>query len=296
VANELCSRGHKVRVYALPLLLDGKRKCNPNELLRDVEYFEGKHFKVKADVCYVTYNPLSFLFFQTSHPRIAGLHAQSYWIKPHLSYGFYPLTALTIYRLIGNLDLKGFDKVHTVSPCYELNHVATVCIPNFVDSEKYKPCKKHDRFTVCYFSRNNWQKGYDVALALKNALGDSVDFLFSNGEVPESEMPRFIGACQVAVVPSRVDTFGLSIVEALMCGVPVVTSNLETHRALGLPVRYASSLSDYVRNVKSLKSFWENRFEYYDEYTRYMRDSAIKKYGKTVVMDKLEEMIISSAS
>ena len=295
VANELSKRGHSVSVYALPLLLEGKRKVNPKELFNGVSYREGKHFKLKADVCYVTYNPLSFLLFQTSHPRIAGIHAQSYWAKPHLSYGVYPLVAKIAYNLVGSLDLKGFDLVHLVSRCLKVSHPNTAYIPNFVDSAIYKPCAKPEKFTVCYFSRNNWQKGYDIALALQKRLGNQICFKFSNGQISEADMPRFIGTSHLAIVPSRVDTFGLSIVESLMCGTLVVTSNLETHEALELPLFYASSLSDYVRSILRVKWLWENQKHLYSSIASQGREKAIQLYDKLVVMDKLEGMFYASA-
>jgi glycosyltransferase involved in cell wall biosynthesis len=296
VANELSKRGHDVSVFALPLLLEGKRKVNPQDLFNGVSYREGKHFKLKADACYVTYNPLSFLMFQTSHPRIAGVHAQSYWAKANLRYGVYPLAAKIAYSFIGSLDLKGFDKVHIVSRCLEVKHPNITYIPNFVDSTVYKPYPKKEKFTVCYVSRNNWQKGYDIALAIQKHLGNKIDFRFSNGQISEVDMPKFIGECHVAIVPSRVDTFGLSIVEALMCQVPVVTSDLNTHRALSMPLLYGSSLMDYIWSIAWLKDKWVNHRDYYDTYCDFGRQAAIGYYDKVLIMDKLEEMFTECVS
>lgn len=290
-ANDLSKRGHNVDIYALPILLEGSRTANVEKLLEGVTYHEGKRFHIKADVSYLTYNPLSFLTFQTKHPRIAGFHAQSYWAKANLHYGFYPLLAKVAYNLIGSLDVKGYDLIHMISRCYALD-APTVYIPNYVDSEAWIPIPKLKDFTVVFFSRNNWQKGHDIALALQKCMS-SVKFRFSNGQIPESDMPRFVGECHVAIVPSRVDTFGLSVVEAAMCGVPTVTSPLNTHVSLDLPLFYANSVADYIRGIKRLQWYWENRHDIYRAYAGNLRQIAKAQYDKPFIMDRIEKMLLS---
>lgn len=290
VSNELSKRGHNVSIFALPILLDGKPKAKPESLLQGPTYQEGKHFKVKSDVCYATYNPLSFLTFQASHPRIAGIHAQSYWAKANLRYGLYPFVAKTVYSLIGGLDLRGFDAVHMVTDAYHVHHRRVLYVPNFVDSTKYEVCPKHGKFTVSFFSRCNWQKGYDLALAVRDKLKGIVNFQFSEGQVPESDMPMFIGASHVAIVPSRVDTFGLSIVEALMCGVPTVTTSLLPHIRLGLPIQYADTVEDYVRVILWYRQLWLEYPDSYNALCETIRFEAMRKYSMPSVMNQIESM------
>lgn len=50
------------------------------------------------------------------------------------------------------------------------------------------------------------------------------------GTRPYSEMPRWMNACDVLAVPSRYESFGCVVIEALACGRPVVAS-----RAGGIP-------------------------------------------------------------
>ena len=65
VSKELAKRGHDVEIYALPFKLEGKSKVDPKEYLEDIPYKEALRHKVKADLVYVTYNPLSWLNFET---------------------------------------------------------------------------------------------------------------------------------------------------------------------------------------------------------------------------------------
>lgn len=163
LSKELTKRGHDVRIYALPFLLDGKRKVNPSKILGDIPYEEGLFHNVKADVCYVMYNPLNWFNFKTTSPRIAGMHSHAYWLPPHPNYGVLPNLANIANKLDSYFELRRFNAVHAVTNVFPINHPNIFCIPNFVDSEKYKPCKeKEDIFTVVFASRMVWQKGWDI--------------------------------------------------------------------------------------------------------------------------------------
>ncbi len=54
-------------------------------------------------------------------------------------------------------------------------------------------------------------------------VSSMVDYL---GVVNTDEVPNLINQCRVFIYPSREEPFGLSIVEAMACGVPVVTTNV----------------------------------------------------------------------
>jgi glycosyltransferase involved in cell wall biosynthesis len=280
------AKKHEVEVYALPFLLDGKPKLNPKEKLEGITYHEGFFHKIKADVTYVTYNPLSFLNFNIKGPKIAGIHAEVYWQKPNLHYGKYPLVANIVNRFTSYMELRRFNAVHRLNSLYPINHTCVYTIPNFVDSTVYKPIKKNSEFTVAYASRRVWQKGFDIFKQIQKRLDCRVKV---SGEVAEVDMPSFLSDAHVVLAPSRVDTFGLSIVEALMCGTPVVTSPLASHFELGLPLKYANSPQDYLNEVNKLRK------ESVDLLRDVCRLSAMR-YDKTLVMDKLEAMFCKVAN
>lgn len=283
LANELVKRGHDVEIYALPFLLDGKQKINPKELLNGIPYKEGLRHSVKADVCYVTYHPLSWLNFKTSRPRIAGIHSHAYWLPPHPNYGILPNLANITNRFTSYFELRRFDAIHTVTNSFLVNHPNVHCIPNFVDSEIFKPCRKDEKFSVGYISRKVWQKGFDVLRKVRK-LSPEIQFNVSNGRIPENEMPQFVGRNHVTLVPSRVDTFGLSIVESMMTETPVITTPLITHEALELPLKYATHLKDFILGI--------NEFREMSEYSKFAKNCRVEalKYDKKPIVNNLEQM------
>jgi len=285
-AKELVCRGHYVEIFALPFLLEGKRKVNPKELLEDIPYTEGRRHKIKADIVYVMYNPLSWMFFQTSKPRIGGIHAQSYWQKPNFQYGLLPNVSLVANKALGYFELRHFNAVHMVTTAYPCNHPKIYYIPNFVDSEKYRPvADKGPVFTVAYISRKVWQKGWDLFEAATKGFHTKV----AGGCVKEKDMPTFISSAHVSLIPSRVDTFGLAIVESLLCCTPVITTPLKSHAVLALPMYFRDNVSGFRTMLGVLEQIWEETPEKYMELTRCMRQQAMK-YDKKPVMDRIEGM------
>jgi glycosyltransferase involved in cell wall biosynthesis len=281
------AKKYDVEIYALPFLLDGKRKIDPKEHLEGVPYHEGFHHNIKADVTYCMYNPLSFLNFNIKGPKIAGLHSETYWHDPNLRYGKYPLLANIANRFTSYFELRRFNAVHRLNNLYPVNHPSVYTIPDYVDSEFYRPHKKSDEFTVAFASRQVWQKGFDVFNNVANQLDCRINV---SGNIPEEEMPEFLSDAHVVLVPSRVDTFGLTCVESNLCETPVVTSPLASHFVLGLPLRYASTIKDYVHEVNSIKEFPSI------ETLRGMCRQSALQYDRNHVMNKLEAMFCKVAN
>ena len=59
---------------------------------------------------------------------------------------------------------------------------------------------------------------------LRNGLRDTFPGIRLEGAVAPAEVPAWIAAADVAIVPSREEPLGLAAVEALACGVPVIAS------------------------------------------------------------------------
>jgi glycosyltransferase involved in cell wall biosynthesis len=66
------------------------------------------------------------------------------------------------------------------------------------------------------------ERGRLEELARALGIAPAVRFL---GQVPDEALPALYGAASVCVVPSLYEGFGLPVLEAMACGVPVVASN-----------------------------------------------------------------------
>jgi len=287
--KELAKKGHNIEIYSLPFLMGSKPKINKDQLhetLQDIPYTESYHHNIKSEVVYVTFHSLTFLNFRTSKPRIAGLHSHTYWYNPHPHYGFLPNLANITNRFTSYFDLRRYNAVHTVTNVYPINHPCVYYIPNYVDSSFYTPNgEKESLFTVAYASRKVWQKGWDIFQQIQKK--SNFNFLIS-GSIPEQEMPQFFSKAHVTVVPSRVDTFGLTIVESMMCETPVITTPLETHRALNLPLFLAETPRDYIKTIKFISDQLLNQ-NLYKLVCDLSRQSALQ-YDKKLIITKLENM------
>lgn len=76
------------------------------------------------------------------------------------------------------------------------------------------------------------------ALAQGAGLADRVTFA---GERPHEDVIRFMRAADVFVLPSLVESFGIVLLEAMSCGLPVVASNV-----MGIPSIVADGVNGFL--------------------------------------------------
>lgn len=68
-----------------------------------------------------------------------------------------------------------------------------------------------------------WKYEDEAALVDELGMGDRIHYL---GYVPTSDLPALYNAASVFAFPSLYEGFGLPVIEAMACGVPVVTSEI----------------------------------------------------------------------
>jgi len=73
--------------------------------------------------------------------------------------------------------------------------------------------------------KKGWK--YKQLFELIRTLKLSKDIVFT-GYVEESDLPYFYNCAELFVYPSRYEGFGLTVIEAMRCGCPVITSNVSS--------------------------------------------------------------------
>ncbi len=134
--------------------------------------------------------------------------------------------------------LPMFDLVATVSeslatqlpPWVVRGHTAV--LPTGVDVERFKPMPRQEaraalslsptgRYVLFPADPRRPEKRHDRALALAT---DTQAELITLGNVDPSQVPLYVNAANAVLVPSERESFGLAVLEALACDVPVLAT------------------------------------------------------------------------
>jgi len=315
VARYLKERGYNVEVRTLPYVPHGRRVVDPAKVLGDIPYYEAWMHTVDADIAYVFYNPFAYIFFKCTRNciRIAGMHSNVYFLSrtPPVTYGIPAVAARLLYKVIGLADLSLYDVVHVVNKAIRVRHPRVLYVPLFVDTNTCKPlAKKRDKFTVLFVGRPSWQKGWDIFVQVAKTLkkrGVDVEFLCAGCTTHDSfiqglgyidsdrELAKVYSSAHITLHPSRSDTFGLVILESLACGTPVITTPIETHTSLELPLIHSSTVKEFLKKVLEVKKLYEKRPEDYQRLADMGRKAVEERYDVKKVLQKFEGMIVSLA-
>jgi len=319
VANYLSTNGHEVGIYALPFRKQGA-KLN---LRKDVTYTEGFHHRFKADVAYHIYAPLMPNLFRSRAPRIAGLHGAvvaDYDGNPadFLKQGPFVAGAYVFRELLGRRALRGFDAIHTVNGnSLPINHPNVYRIPNWVDCSHSVDLvrarrDREDKFRILFVGKPYYIKGFDRFLALSKLIHeDDIEFVATFppenlgyggnhnvryiGYVPNNEIWNLYRSGGLLLHPTRKETFGIVILESLVSGLPVLTTPIPCHSGMKLPLKYASTMDGFIREVKNVYQTWKNDYDTYLKYAEAGVD-AVKHYDRKLLLPQFERMLAEVAA
>jgi len=122
------------------------------------------------------------------------------------------------------------------------------------------------------------------------STGEGTKYVEGLGFLSDEELVHVYSQSHLLVYPSKSDMFGLVILEALACNTPVITTSIESHKALNLPLIYANTPLEFFRRILSMFKLWKEGK--YHEFASRLR-AYVTKYGVNKVIPRIENMFKS---
>ncbi len=187
---------------------------------------------------------------------------------------------LTIARLSKSEKYKGYDKV--ILALSKLLNLSSSLLLNFSTSQ------------LLNFKYILGGSGDDIdrikGLIRENRLEDEV---ILTGFIPDEEIVDYYNLCDVFVMPSKGEGFGIVFLEALACGKPVIAGNKDGSVDAVLNGEVGILIDpDYIENIKkAIMDVCKGDVDkkYLDG--SYLRSRVIEEYGFNKFKQKLESIL-----
>jgi len=258
--------------------------------------------------------------------RLSRKYKTGFIITEHSS--GYVMKNLPKYILkITNRNIKACDKLIVVGK--ELyNYFSNKCdssklilIPNLINIDNFKIFKHGESngkfiFYSLGFLDSIYKKGFDLLIDAfnkefgnnskveliiggdgneKRKLEEMVEKLQCNnikflGEVGRKEAPQYMNKCNVFVLPSRYETFGVVFIEALAMGKPVIGT-----KGTGpeLFVNNSNGILIEKENIQSLRYALRSLFNnYYNYDSLKIRKDCIDKFSERTISKQIKDVYV----
>lgn len=235
---------------------------------------------------------------------IFGYHAKNDWnltqrayyslISPFMKdFGYHHVLTKHYYNVLVS---KGFKRVFTV--------------PNFVDTNKFRPSKKEDRFTIIAIGVTSREKGLDILLEVADKLRDVNIYLAGKGLPKDVVLPKnvtylgyiddeskvkLLSSSHLCLLPTRGETFSITLLECLATGNLAVTTDLPELREVSgnIPsVFLAKNSEEFAVNLLKIKELYERNREKFQELSQISVKRAYS-FEKNKILDEFEKRLIS---
>ncbi len=195
-------------------------------------------------------------------------------------------------------------------------------LPNFIDTKlfDFKPKNKDTPFTFISVGELIPRKGFDLLLqsfqllikkgienvkliivgggpektkleklAFELEINNKVKF---TGRCSQQEVASYLQQSEVFVSSSRLETFGIAIVEAMACGLPVISSDcfgprdiVNSTTGVIVPIESVSLLTNAMKNMITDKKRYS---------AQKIRQYAVDHFGQTAVVGRLKQLYKSA--
>jgi len=274
------------------------------------------------------WDDIELLFHRTKIPVIYAFHSPSiifnpYRLKNHI------LNAISSVKLVYTKIARSVVALHALntSEYHMLKSLGFRChyVPLGVDTERFKRGSKSNRFTVIFVG-STYGKGVDmltrivprvvrkapdlkVAFAGKGFLSERLALLesmFRNnievyGGLPQDELAKLLCSSHILLFPSRFETFGLAVLEALSSGMPVVCYDIPgapkdvvKKYDVGVVVKPFKT-DDLVNGILGYHELWKNEPEEFKRLSLACRNVALR-YDWSIIARCFDDMFKKTLS
>jgi teichuronic acid biosynthesis glycosyltransferase TuaC len=148
-----------------------------------------------------------------------------------------PRTRLATHAVLGLIDLPAVVSEPLVEQVPRRAATRTEVLPCGVDTDRFRPLDRREAraqlgldpaapFLLFPSDPGRPEKRHELAAQLAAASGAE---LRSLGSVEPAQVPLWVNAASAVVVPSAREGFGLAVLEALACDVPVLATPVGIH-------------------------------------------------------------------
>lgn len=201
-------------------------------------------------------------------------------------------------------------------------------IPIGIDTEKFSPSyieRRNTKFRCLFIGRLTSQKGIDILcnsiniINKKDYLKDKIEFwIIGSGplkflvynlakrysnikyveRVPDNILPEIYRECDIFVMPSRRETFGITALEAQASGLPVIASNIAGPSDIVIDEVTGSLIQKespeaIVFAIKKYYNLWLNEYDKYKQMQLLARKNVLDNYDWKVVIPRIRDMFFS---
>lgn len=237
-------------------------------------------------------------------------------------------------KTVGRYLLGKFDAHHVLNrqdkelfSAWKLRNIYS--IPLGVDTNKFKPGFRgyHQKFRVLFIGRLTLQKGVDILchcleeMTSNETLCQSMEFRIAGvgplqrhvmklaqehgnvkyfGRVADQTLPELYRSSDLFVMPSRRETFGMTMLEAQATGLPVVASDIPgpdsvvINNTTGTLIRRESS-EDLVSAITSYYALWSKDYDKYKRICYNARENVVKRYDLEIVAGHISKMLVDTS-
>ena len=108
------------------------------------------------------------------------------------------------------------------------------------------------------------------------------------GEIEQNEIAGFYSKLDLFVLPSRYETFGIVLIEAMACGIPVISTKCGGPQEIVTPSTGMLIQKENIEELKSaIISMWENAGSYNKEA---IRNYVKINFGQEVFVKRISDL------